>query len=152
MSAQTTIGNPGSIEDINALLADEFVHYVRLQAFHWNVEGSRFLMLHEFFEELYGDSRVFIDEAAERIRSLGARPFATMSDFIANAHLAEGETVMPAERMIGKLIEDREHIVEDLKVYIDRASERGDATIEDFFIARAQAHETALYKLRSFAA
>lgn len=152
MTAQTSIGTPGSIEDINALLADEFVHYVRLQAFHWNVEGPRFLTLHEFFEELYGDSREFIDEAAERIRSLGSRPFATMSDFIANAHLAEGETVLPAERMILRLIEDREHILADLKVYIDRAGKNGDPTTEDFFIARAQAHETVLYKLRSFAA
>lgn len=147
-----------SNEDMSALLADEFVHYVRLLNFHWNVEGPDFLVLHEYFEDLYRDSRIFIDECAERIRSSGNRPLSTMAEYKETAHISEnGGTsrtsgVLSAERMIEVITADREHMLEDLHAYIERAAERDDPTSEDFFTSRARDHEAALYKLRSIAA
>lgn len=38
---------------------------------HWNVVGSDFYQLHEFFEELYSGVAPFIDDVGGRMRSLG---------------------------------------------------------------------------------
>ena len=142
----------GTIEDLNTLIADEYVHLVRTLAFHWNVSGPRFLDLHVYFEELYNETREAIDEHAERIRMLGGTPLSTMASFIEHAHLSEREDArLDPDRMVEAIIADREHLLEDLKRFAQAASERDEATDEDYFIGRARTIELSLYKLRSIA-
>ena len=142
----------GTIEDLNTLLADEYVHLVRTLAFHWNVSGPRFLDLHVYFEELYNETKDAIDEHAERVRMLGGSPLASMGAFIKAAHLSELEDArLDPDRMVVALIADREHMLEDLKRFASAAADRDEATDEDYFIARAREIELSLYKLRSIA-
>ena len=140
----------GTIEDLNTLLADEYVHLVRTLAFHWNVAGPRFLDLHAYFEELYNETRDAIDEHAERVRMLGGVPLSTMAAFLEESHLSElPDARLDPDRMVAAIIADREHLLEDLKRFASAAGDRGDATDEDYFIARARDIELSLYKLRS---
>ena len=57
---------------LNALLADEFVIYVKTRRFHWNVVGPDFGELHKFFESQYEALDEIVDEVAERARALDA--------------------------------------------------------------------------------
>jgi starvation-inducible DNA-binding protein len=142
----------GTIEDLNTLLADEYVHLVRTLAFHWNVSGPRFLDLHTYFEELYNETRDAIDEHAERIRMLGGMPLSSMARFLKEAHLTEiDDARLDPDRMVTAIIADREHLIEDLKRFAQAAADRDAPTDEDYFIARARDIELSLYKLRSIA-
>ena len=59
------------VDDLKTLLATQYAFVIKAQFFHWNVEGSDFAQLHEFFgdiyEEVYDNS---IDRTAEFIRIL----------------------------------------------------------------------------------
>ena len=142
----------GTIEDLNTLLADEYVHLVRTLSFHWNITGPRFLDLHAYFEDLYNETRDAIDEHAERIRMLGGTPIGSMARFIEESHLSElDDARLDPDRMVAAIIADREHLLEDLKRFAQGAAKRDEATDEDYFIARARDIELSLYKLRSIA-
>ena len=70
------------VSELNVLLADYHVHYQKLRNFHWNILGKNFFDLHNRFEEMYNDTRVKIDEVAERIVTLKYHPISKLSDYI----------------------------------------------------------------------
>lgn len=55
---------------LEVFLASEVVLNMKIRNYHWNVEAMNFSELHNFFEELYGQSTESIDDIAERIRML----------------------------------------------------------------------------------
>ncbi len=63
------------VEKLNELLANYQIYYQNLRNFHWNVSGPNFFELHAKFEELYTAANLGVDETAERILTLGSRPF-----------------------------------------------------------------------------
>ena len=95
------------VDQLNPLLADEHVLYVRLRNYHWNVTGPNFLSLHELFEEQYGKVQEIIDELAERARSLGGRPIGTLKEFLEHSQLKEQPGEHPAaQEMCRRLLAD----------------------------------------------
>src|SRR6185503_16333155 len=74
---------------LNALLSDEYVLYTKTRNYHWNVTGPQFNDLHKFFEAQYGELNIMIDDIAERVRALGERPIATLTEFLKAARLKE---------------------------------------------------------------
>ena len=79
------------IKNLNEFLCDLEVFNVKLQNYHWNVQGKGFFITHEKLEEYYGEIRVQIDEIAEHILALGYQPLGTMQDFIKNSELQEAK-------------------------------------------------------------
>ena len=71
-------------EELNKLLADEFVLYLKTLKFHWNIEGKDFHALHVFLEEQYTDLQTIIDEIAERIRKIGHFSNGSMKQFLSD--------------------------------------------------------------------
>ena len=67
---------------INEFLCDLEIMSVKLQNYHWNVEGKGFFITHEKLEEYYDEIRDQIDEVAEHILAKGYQPLGTMKDFI----------------------------------------------------------------------
>src|SRR5207245_1906541 len=61
----------GVVKVLNALLADEYVLYTKTRNYHWNVVGPQFNDLHKFFGEQYEAIDDFVDDVAERARTLG---------------------------------------------------------------------------------
>lgn len=55
---------------LKVVLADSFVMYFRAHSYHWNVEGSNFGEMHEFFGEIYEEMHGTVDTWAEQIRTL----------------------------------------------------------------------------------
>ena len=56
---------------LNLLLADEYVLYATTRDYHWNVTGPEFSSLHLQFEMQFGQIADWIDQVAERTRSIG---------------------------------------------------------------------------------
>ena len=79
------------IRNLNEFLCELEVLNVKLQNYHWNVQGKGFFITHEKLEEYYNEIRVEIDEIAEHILALGYQPLGTMQDFMKNSEIQEAK-------------------------------------------------------------
>ena len=79
------------VRNLNEFLCDLEVLNVKLQNYHWNVNGKGFFITHEKLEEYYDEIRVEIDEIAEHILALGYQPLGTMQDFMKNSEIQEAK-------------------------------------------------------------
>lgn len=134
------------------LLADEYVLYTKTRNYHWNVTGMHFNDLHKFFEAQYTALNVVVDDVAERIRTLGFRTKATLSEFIKISRLREHPGIFPnAKEMIANLLKDYETIIQVLRKNVDEtASQYHDAGTSDFLTGLMEEHEKTAWMLRSF--
>ena len=106
-----------NIKNLNEFLCDLEVMSVKLQNYHWNVQGKGFFITHEKLEEYYDEIRVQIDEIAEHILALGYEPLGTMQDFIKNSKIQEAKN----ERI--KSLEIIKNVIQDLRTLRDKASQ-----------------------------
>ena len=80
-----------NIKNLNEFLSDLEVMAIKLQNYHWNVQGKEFFVLHEKLEEYYDEIRDQLDEIAEHILAKGYEPFGTMKDFMENSKIQEAK-------------------------------------------------------------
>ncbi len=142
----------GVVDILNAALADEFVLYTKTRNFHWNVTGPQFNDLHKFFEAQYEELEGFIDDVAERARSLGGVALGSMQGFSKHTRLKESVGAPPAAMtMIAELLKDHESIIRQLRKDIESVSEKhGDEGTADFLTGNMEAHEKMAWMLRAF--
>lgn len=88
------------VKKLNNLLASYEIYYQNLRNFHWNITGPNFFELHAKFEELYNEATLAIDETAERILTLGERPYSSFSEYIENSVITEAKMVDDAKKMV----------------------------------------------------
>ena len=81
------------------LLADTVNLSFLAQGAHWNVKGSDFYQMHEFFQEIYEDVSSSIDPLAENILKMGYDAPYLLSDFSAFT------SMMPARVTTGDKME-----------------------------------------------
>ena len=79
------------LNNLNTFLSDLNVFYRKLQNYHWNVKGKDFFQAHAKLEELYGYINEAVDEVAENLLMLNAKPFASLRDFLDNADIEEAK-------------------------------------------------------------
>jgi len=157
-SAETNIGivesNKQSVaNELNKLLADEFVLYTKTRKFHWNVEGAQFHDLHLFFEKQYNQLALIIDEVAERVRKLGHYALGSMKHYLKEASLMENEDKEnTSESMLQELLDDHETIIRRLRSDIEKFQDKyKDAGSADFITGLVEQHETMAWMLRATA-
>ena len=103
------------VKNLNEFLCNLEVMNVKLQNYHWNVNGKGFFVTHEKLEEYYDEIRVEIDEIAEHIISLGYEPLGTMQDFMRNSEIQEAKN----EKI--KTIPIVKNIIQDLNILKQKA-------------------------------
>ncbi|MEX3617508.1 Dps family protein [Paenibacillus glucanolyticus] len=116
---------------LNTQVANWSLLGVKLHHHHWFVKGPQFYVLHEKFEELYNAAAGYVDELAERMLAIGAKPAATMSQYLKLATLQEASNEKSAEQMVGQLVADFEQLAVELKAGIDAANQEGDDATAD---------------------
>jgi starvation-inducible DNA-binding protein len=136
-------------EDLKQLLACTYVLYVKTQNFHWNVKGPRFQQLHAFFEEQYTGLSSAIDEIAEQIRILQARPPSSMKEFLDLSNIQESVGELSENEMLSSLLADHESIIHHLSQWISDAQEVKDESTADLLIERSREHEKIAWMIRS---
>jgi starvation-inducible DNA-binding protein len=136
---------------LNTLLADEYVLYTKTRNYHWNVTGPQFNDLHKFFEEQYTELSQFVDDIAERARSLGGWALGTLKEFSQQARLSEHPGQYPkAREMIANLLADHETIVRQLRTDLEAAEKHHDMGTNDFLTGLMEKHEKMAWMLRAF--
>lgn len=129
--------------------ASEYTFYLKAHFFHWNVEGPLFKQFHDLFGIIYEEVYESIDPFAENIRKLGAYTPGSYTRFSALSQLDEETTVMPAEQMIAKLLEDSDTMTLVLKRNFDSATAAGEEGLADFLAQRMDAHRKHSWMLRA---
>jgi starvation-inducible DNA-binding protein len=139
------------VEILNSRLCDEYVLYTKTRKYHWNVIGTRFSQLHEFFEEQYEALDEMVDEIAERARQLGGKSLGTLDEFIHHSSVEEDPGEYPdAQTMISNLLRDHETIIQTLRKNADEADEKyHDMATNDFFLETVEKHEKMAWMLRA---
>ena len=138
------------VSELNVLLADYHVHYQKLRNFHWNILGKNFFDLHNRFEEMYNDTRVKIDEVAERIVTLKYHPISKLSDYIEVSRIKESSPLLTDEEMVADIINDNKIILEQLGKIIERATKAKDEGTEDMICANIRELEKSTWMLNAW--
>jgi starvation-inducible DNA-binding protein len=136
---------------LTKLLADEYVLYTKTRKAHWNVEGLDFYDKHKFFENQFEQLDDFIDNVAERIRSLGHYAPASLTEFLALTNLKEQlPQVNDSKHFIKDLLADHETIIMNLRENINLfANDYKDLGTSDFITGLMEDHEKMAWFLRS---
>jgi starvation-inducible DNA-binding protein len=136
-------------EILKKLLASEYAFVIKTQFFHWNVEGSDFVQLHQLFNTIYDDVYGAVDPTAEYIRTLDDYAPGSFERF---AELSEisGQTRVPRARlMIEELLADSEKMIALLNQCFDAAEAEDQQGIANFIAERIDAHGKWRWQLRS---
>lgn len=136
---------------LSSILADEFVLYTKTRKAHWCVTGPDFHSKHLFFETQYTQLEDIVDNVAERIRSLGHFPPATLKEYLQLTHLTEQTREKNnSEGFIHDLLADHESILIHLRENINGyANALKDAGTSDYITGLMETHEKMAWMLRA---
>lgn len=115
-----------TVNQLNILLADYHLYYQKLRNFHWNIVGKSFFDLHIKFEEMYDDTKLKVDEIAERILTLRYQPTSNLSEYLKMANIKESKATLSDIKMIDTLIDDHITLLKQMKNVIAAAEEAKD--------------------------
>jgi starvation-inducible DNA-binding protein len=138
------------VDQLNTLLADYQVLYQKLRNYHWNITGENFFELHLKFEELYNGVAVTVDDIAERIRALDAKPHSTLKAQLAAARLSEDDTVPEGKAMVSNILADYDALDGWLRETADAADGAKDVPSRDLLEGIISAQAKTKWMLRTF--
>ncbi|KAF0822715.1 Dps family protein [Cytobacillus firmus] len=138
------------VKAVNQQVANWTVLYVKLHNFHWYIKGKNFFTLHAKFEELYNEANVHVDELAERILALEAKPVATMKEVLETSSLKEATGKENEEQMVQSVVDDFEKMVDELQEAIELAEEAKDEGTGDMLIAVKQSLKKHIWMLKAY--
>jgi starvation-inducible DNA-binding protein len=98
------------VEKMKVVLASTYAAALKAQAYHWNVIGSDFPQLHDFFATVYEDYQGAVDPLAEHIRQLDAFAPQTLTRMKELSIIMEDEKVPTAEKMVSNLLTCNENL------------------------------------------
>lgn len=137
-------------EGLSRSLADSFNIYLKTLNYHWNVEGPKFVAIHNLTEDHYKNLAEAVDDIAENVRMRGfyapgsLEAFSELSSIKCSS--SEGKD---AKAMLEDLCKDHEHIISNFKKHIKNFEEVEDSSAADLLTERKSFHEQASWMLRS---
>jgi starvation-inducible DNA-binding protein len=124
---------------------------MKTQGYHWNVIGSDFPQLHDFFGDIYGELQGAIDEIAEQIRSINAFPQGTLARMIQLADIKEDEKIPPAAKMVTNLIDANQQVMDCVTEAYTMAENENEFALSNFLQDRLTAHAKHGWMLKATA-
>lgn len=137
-------------QDLKELLATQISYAIKAQFFHWNVEGSDFGQLHDFFGTLYTDAYGVVDQMAEYIRTLDEYAPGSLTRFIELSHIEDQVRIPSASLMLKELTKDNDILLELLQKTFDSATAEKKDGIADFLAGRLDMHGKWRWQLKAF--
>lgn len=127
------------IKNLNEFLCDLEVVNVKLQNYHWNIQGKGFFRTHEKLEEYYDEVREQIDEIAEHILAKGYQPLGTMQDFLKNSKIQEAQNQkIKSLEIIKEIIKDFETLYQKaikIKEISEKESDYATSALMDDYLS-----------------
>ena len=140
-----------TVEKLNLYLVNLNVLYRKVQNYHWNVVGKGFFTIHSKLEEFYDDLNGQIDDVAERILSIGGRPYGTLKDYLELTTIKEAEnkeiSIADAVADVKKEFEAMLKLVKEVKETADSENDYGTSAMVDEYIST---YEKDLWMLNAY--
>lgn len=93
--------------ELNPLLADAFVLYLKTKNFHWHMSGPHFRDYHLLLDEQSAQIFAITDDIAERVRKLGAPTLRSIGDVQRRQRLQDNDAArVPPHDMLRELRAD----------------------------------------------
>lgn len=148
---ETQISRPQNniINNLNELLANSYILYLKTQNFHWNVTGPLFDTLHKLFQSQYSELAGAIDIIAEQIRILGEFTPGSFEQFKNYASVKEETNIINYKEMITQLITDNNTLIYSAKNLINSSKSSNDDATMDLAIERVRVHSKTVWFLKS---
>ena len=127
-------------ETLKRNLADTFAFSLKLQFYHWNVEGPDFYQYHKLFETIYDEVSGSVDLLAELIRTLDEYAPGTLSRMSQLSAIQEDEIIGTPREMVSKLLEANRNVLGNLYITYKMAEQLGEMGISNAVQDRIQAH------------
>jgi len=138
-------------DDLKVLLATQYAYSVKVQFFHWCVEGPDFAQLHKFFQKLYEEVyNNSVDKTAEYIRALNEYTPGSFERFVELSAIAGQLRVPRARIMIEELLTDTQLLIDLLNHCFTAAEQENQQGIANFIAERLDAMAKHAWMLRSF--
>ena len=136
---------------LKVVLADSFVMYFKTHSYHWNVEGSNFGEMHEFFSGIYTDLHATTDVWAEQIRTLDEYAPVSLMEMYNYKTISE-DTTKPAtcEQMLANTMMANNVMITNLDLLFTVATEENIQNIADTAAARLDVHRKLAWMLKSY--
>jgi starvation-inducible DNA-binding protein len=136
--------------NLKELLATQFSYFIKAQFFHWNVEGSDFGQLHDFFGKIYSDAYDAVDPLAEYIRTLGEYTPGSLSRFAELTQIPDQSRIPSASLMLQELNKDNDTMIALLKDAFDSAVSERQEGIANFLSERLDVHGKWSWQIKAF--
>lgn len=134
---------------VKVVLADTFVMYMRTHGYHWNVIGSDFPQLHEFFGELYAELWGAVDPIAEELRAIDSFAPGTIGRIKELSTITEDDKIPTAQNMLKNLLDSNDKVMASLKDAYDKADSVGELGLANFLQDRMDIHRKHGWMLRA---
>lgn len=135
---------------LKQLLASTLAYSIKSWQFHWNVEGSDFAQLHEFFSDIQEDAYSAVDQIAEYIRTLEEYAPGSFERF-QELSIVPGQTKVPRARlMLEELLADTQTMKDLVMQVFEVAQAEGREDIANFMAERQDSHGKYMWQLKSF--
>ncbi|MDN3654212.1 DNA starvation/stationary phase protection protein [Ferruginibacter paludis] len=136
--------------ELNKLLSDEFILYTKSRNYHWNIEGSNFSEMHQFYERQVNEINDMIDDIAERIRTIGFYAEGRLEDYLKLTSLIEQPFTNSQNDQLKNLLGSHETIINNLRRLITLfADKHKDVGSSDFAVQLLEKHEKMAWMIRA---
>jgi starvation-inducible DNA-binding protein len=136
-------------DNLKILLGSVYGFSIKVQYFHWNVEGDNFPQYHDFFANLYEEVYASVDKIAEYIRTLDVYSPGSFTRFQELSIIQDQLKVPRAELMFEELYSNNEQLIGLLNECFTSATEENKQGIANFIAERLDAHEKHQWMIRS---
>lgn len=135
---------------LKVALASSYVFQIKVQNFHWNVEGPDFPQYHKFLDDLYSEiNENAIDQTAELCRQLDTYAPGSLTRYN-ELSIVQDQTKIPrAELMMAELQDDNSKLLAMWKDMFPIAEQENEQGVADFIASRIDAHGKHGWMLRS---
>ncbi|MDZ4395023.1 Dps family protein [Cypionkella sp.] len=149
---QTGVKNASALAaGLRHAVADTYRLIFKTHAYHWNVEGPQFYVLHHLTDEQYNQMFPAADALAERIRALGELAPFSLAEVMKLSVITDLEGLPTTQEMIEDLAKDHAVVAVGFHALFKLAVESNDPVTADLATRRLAFHEQAAWMLRSTA-
>lgn len=137
------------VNQMKVVLASTFAAKLKAQSYHWNVIGSDFPQLHEFFATIYEDYDGAIDPLAEHIRQLDAFAPGTLARMKELSVVMEDESIPTAEKMVANLMTCNKNLMDEVTKAYELAEEQKEYGLSNYLQDRITAQSKLNWMIKA---
>ena len=137
------------VSEMKVALATAYTYQLKAHYYHWNVEGADFPQYHQLFGMIYENVDESIDQFAEEIRALDAYAPGSYTRFSELSLVEEDNTLVPANVMISRLLNDTYIVIEHLMAVFELCENNKKYGLSDFIAGRIDTLNKFAWQLKA---